>query len=498
MQYGNLTESQIEEFGVAYAYLVREPSFVVWIEGFGDLTEYVMEMDCEAALESPLGRGHLNIGRAILTVSNEGGYFYSDGDIKVKRNAKMKIWAGFNGLNIPIFTGIVYGAKPIGSTDAVILNCKDYMGLFQEVLVEGSQDPNNTVELLVESFCNLVNIPGPSIASTEETISTITDPTFEEQSMLMALEEVCSSIFYVAYFDENGTLNAVEREFGRSVDFRFHDSNITDFERLEDTEIINDITIEYDENFFSKYEDQSSQDTYGRGSRSHRTLLLNSNLVSEKTTGSGTEDLDHNLEAFKFTSVGNASSVDCFHIKMRKDDAHGYITTAIYSDNSGLPGSLLATSLFKASDDLSVDFAWEVFYFSKPVEISSSTSYWVVIDTSLVSSGTVCVQINDAVASAKHAYYSETWYIENNKQALHRIRGSSEAQRVAEDTIRFYKDPRERIRITAPAVPHLQLLDEVLVDIKLREIRGHYVIEGRRHIIAPDKYVTIDTLRKVG
>jgi hypothetical protein len=121
-----------------------------------------------------------------------------------------------------------------------------------------------------------------------------------------------------------------------------------------------------------------------------------------------------------------------------------------------------------------------------------------VIDTSLVSSGTVYIQINDAVASAKHAYYSETWHTEDNKHALHKIKGSSEAQRVAEDTVRFYRDPHERIRITAPAIPHLQLLDEVLVDIELREIRGHYVIEGRRHIIAPDKYVTIDTLRKVG
>jgi hypothetical protein len=183
---------------------------------------------------------------------------------------------------------------------------------------------------------------------------------------------------------------------------------------------------------------------------------------------------------------------------MRKDDAHGYITAAIYSDNSGLPDTLLATSSLTASDDLSVDFTWEVFYFTRPVQISPSTSYWVVVDTSLVSSGTTYIQVNDAATAAKHAYYSSVWHTEDNKYALHRIKGSSGALRVAEDTVRFYRDPHERIRIAAPAVPHLQLLDEVLVDIKLREIRGHYVIEGRRQIIAPDKYVTIDTLRKVG
>lgn len=496
MQYGDLTESQIEVFNATYNYFVREPSFVVWIEGFGDLTDYVMEIDSEVALESPLGRGHLNVGRAILSMSNEGGYFYSNGKSKVKRNSKIKVWAGFDGLNIPIFTGIVYSAKPIGTTDMVVLNCADYMELFQEVLIKGSQDPNNTAELLIESFCDLVNIPKPDIASTEETSTAYIDPIFDEQSVFMALKEVCDSIFYVAYLDENGNLRAVEREFNRQTGFQFTDDNVTDCENLTDTDIINDITIEYEEDFFSKYEDQASIDTYGRKARSDRTLLLNSILVSDNTTGSVAEELDHDLEAFKFTSGNDTSSLDCLHIKMKEDSAHGYITAGIYSDNNGLPDSLLGESQLKASNDLSSDFAWEVFYFPTPVEISSATNYWILIDTSLVTSGKVYVQISEEEVSAKYAYYTDMWYTEDNKQGLHRIRSSSMAQRVAGDIVRFHKYPHERICITAPAVPQLQILDKVLVDIELREIKGHYVIEGRRHIITPEKYTTVDTLRK--
>jgi len=203
------------------------------------------------------------------------------------------------------------------------------------------------------------------------------------------------------------------------------------------------------------------------------------------------------LDTRQFTSADYAASIDCLHIKMKKDGAHGYITAKIYSDSGGVPGTLLATSQLKASDNLPTEFAWEIFYFSTPAQISPSTDYWVVIDTSSVSVGTVYVRVSGVEASAKHAYYSGTWYTEDNKQILHRIRGSFQAHRVAEDIVRFYKDPHERIRITAPAVPQLQLLDEVLVDITLRGIRGRYVIEGRRHIITPDKYTTIDTLRKV-
>ncbi|MFC1714868.1 choice-of-anchor R domain-containing protein [Candidatus Poribacteria bacterium] len=499
MQYGNLTEAQISRFDEAQSHCVREPSFVVWIEGFGDPTEYVMGIDSEVTLEFPRGRGYLNIGRTILVVNNEDGYFYSNGESKISRNARMKVWAGLDNLNIPVFTGVVHSVEPAGLTDVVVLNCMDYMGLFQEILTQGSQDPNNTAKLLMENFCSLVNIPAPNVASTDETISTYTQPTFEEVTILAALEEVCNSIFYTAYFGEDGTLNAIEREHSIPVDYQFADSNIIDCEAVIDTEVVNDITIEYRENFFSKYEDQASIDAYGRRSRSERTLLLNSTLVSDRTTGSTAEELDYALEAFKFTSANDSAIIDCLHIKMKKNDAHGYITVGIYGDNGGVPGDLLGASQLKTGDSLSTDFSWEIFYFAAPIEISPSTDYWTVIDTSSLNSGTVYVQISKASVTAKHAYYdSGSWSIQNDKQTLHRIRGSVYAQRVAEDTVRFYKAPRERMRITAPAVPQLQLLDEVIVNIRLRERWGRYVIEGRRHIIAPDSYTTVDTLRKVG
>lgn len=498
MQYGDLTAAQVSVFDELQARSVRDPSFVVWIEGFGDPTEYVMEIDSEVALESPRGRGHLNIGRAILIMNNEDGYFYSDGTSKIGKNARMKVWSGVGNLNIPIFTGVVYGVEPAGLTDIVALNCMDYMGLFQEMLVQGSQDPNNTAELMIESFCTLANISAPNVASTEETTLAYTQPTFDESTIFEALEEICNSIFHTAYFDEDGKLNVVEREHSSTVRFQFMDNNIVDCEALTDTEIVNDITVEYREDFYSKYRDQASMDAYGVSARSDRTLLLNSTLVSEKTTGSTTEELNFNLEAFKFTSASDAAIIDCLHIKMRKEDAHGYITVGIYSDNSGVPGALLGISQLKASDSLANDFAWEVFYFTAPVEISPSTDYWAVMDTGSLSSGTVYVQISKAVIEGKHAYYnSGSWTTQSNKQILHRIRGSIQAQRVAEDIVRFYKNPRERIRITAPAVPQLQLLDEVMVNIRLRERWGRYVIEGRRHIIMPDSYTTIDTLRKV-
>lgn len=498
MQYGNLTATQISMFNLARLCSIREPSFAVWIEGFTDSTEYVIEIDSEITIGFQYGKGLLNIGIAMLVMDNYDGYFYSNGISKIARNARIKIWAGFGGANIPIFTGTVKSVEPMGTTDIVLLNCRDYMGLFQEVFIHGNQYPNNTAELLIKKFCSLLHIPEPNIESTDETTNIFTQPTFEEVSLFTALEEVCSSIFYIAYFDEDGNLNAVEREHSISVDYLFDSSNIIDYENLVDTSVFNDVTIEYDEDFFCKYEDYISIDTYGKKSRNEQIFLLNSKLVSNIATGSKVEKLEHNLEAFKITSESDAVTIDCAHIKMKGDDAHGYITAGIYSDSNGAPDALLATSQLKASGNLAADFTWEIFHFEKPVSISSTTDYWMAIDIGSLSSGTIYLQVSGDDCIARYAYRDYgNWVKENNKQVLHKVRGSINAQRVAADIIEFHKTPYERIRITAPAVPHLQLLDKVTVNTGLRERQGHYVIEGRRHIITPDSYTTIDTLRKV-
>jgi len=492
MQYGALSTSKIVLFELAQQGRIRNPTFVIWLEGFGDPSKYVISIDTEVNLEEK--RGILNIGRAILVMDNERGYFY-DRESKIARYARVKIWTGFNGLNIPMFTGVVDSVKPLGTEYSVELNCIDYMGLFQDILIKGNQEPNNTAKLLMEYFSSEARVVS-DIPSSDETSSIYSNPYFDECNLKVALEEICRSIFHVAYFDENGYLRSQEHEYKNRTNFVFKDENMRDCEMIQPTSVVNEMEIEYEENFSARYSDQGSIDRYGRKSRSERTLILNSQMVSSKNEGSTTEELNYDLEAFKFTSQTNSSIIDCIHIKMRKESAHGYMTAKIYTDNSGVPGTLLYTSQLKASANLSIFFSWEIFYFLNKVEISTSKDYWVVVDTTSVS-GTVYAQISATAATEKHAYYDAGWHTENNKRVLHYVSGSREAQQVARDYVGFYKKPHERIRIVAPAVPQLQLFDELLIDIKLRNIEGYYVIEGRRHILTPEQYTTVDKLRKV-
>ncbi len=521
-----MSAPQITLFIAAQASALRKPTFSVWIAGISDVTEYVYTIDTERAIESLKGYGNVNIGRAELTASNEDNTFIVDGIRQIEDKAKIKIWSGFDGRNIPVFTGIITAVKPDVSEDNVSLVCKDYMGLFLEVIERGHQgSTNNTIKLILEAFATeyLLNT---DISSFDEYTEVLDNPSFDLQSKLSVIEKLMSSIFSVVFFDEDGTMLIQEREHYILEDWTYDDVNINDCELLSNTEIINSIEIEYEENFLLREEDALSVDSYGLHRRAMRLEIINSVLVSSyyygatsKRIGLGTSA----LEGFEITSAATASMIGCVAVKLRQDGASGYMTCQIYDDDGGdpsFPDTLLGTSIQKASGGLAEAFAWEYFYLETPVEIDSSTTYWVVFNMASVS-GTVEVQVSVVEASDQHAFFATpfdfgdgvefgdgyhfytdaggVWTSQDNIQMKHKIRGSKQADRLAKDVIRFYKDPYQRIKITASGAPSLQLFDQVLVDIEQpMVVKGRYVIEGRRLIHTPELFTSIDKLRKVG
>lgn len=499
IQFGSLTSGEKTTFQERQSATNRKPSWVVWISGLdSDPSDYVLEIDTERAIEGARGRGHLNIGRALIEASNDSNLFFSNGKPTIGKNARMKVWAGFGGLNIPIFTGVVDSVYPVLSNNTVLVSCLDYMGLLRQMDVEGHQGSNNTVKLLAEAFATDVGASS-NISSTDETTATITRPTFEPQKALGAFEELCDSVFCVAFFDVNGSLVLREREYPTTSDFVFDDDNVmqSGVTVLASGELINDVDVEYRDSFLSTFQDQESIDSYRRRHRRLRIPFLNYIEVSAQTTGSTDEELDYNLEGFKFTSSADAAKIDTVGVKMKMDGASGNLTLKIYSDSAGSPDTLLATSQIKASAELFNAWAWEYFYFTPALDIAPSTAYWGVIDTTSVT-GTVYVRISAAAATSMHAHYNGSWTLEADKKILHQVRSSIEGQRVAQDIVRYFKERRGRLKIVAPAVPQLQLMDEVFVDVSQpTDVLGRMMITGRRHIITPESYVTTDTMEEV-
>lgn len=445
------------------------------------------------------GEGSLAIGIATVVVTNEDGLFWSGSSSNIDEEAKIRIWMGWGGYNIPVFAGTVHAVRPQYDRGVVILESRDYMGLFFESIIDGSQLPNETVKTIIEGWCSDAVIAS-SISSTDEYTETLTQPTFDKKSTRAALEDLCDATFSVAYFNEVGTLLLKEREYSSKVAWVFDDDNVDDCYPLTESTILNKCLVEYRDSFRAQYKDQLSIDRYGEKEIGLRREILNSVLVAEKTEGGTVEELDNDLEGFKFTTEADAINIDSIGIRMSQSSASGNVTVKVYTDESGSPDSLLAESDTRASGDMYGFYPYEYFYFTTPVDIEQSSDYWCLIDTSSVT-GTINALVSAADSTSKHVAGEDgAWTVESDKWILHKIRGSVQAQRVAEDTVRFYAEPKERIRILCPGAPHLELQDEIFVDIAAATgpIVGWFVQEGVRNTMSGSGYTSIFTYRKRG
>ena len=429
-------------------------------------------------------------------VSNEDNSFYSGGESTIADNAIIKIWAGYSGINIPIYTGIIKYVSPIASQDNVIIRSTGYIGIMKEHRVDGSQGTNTTIKAIAESFAtvgSVSNITGGQIART-----VLDRNSLEPQTMLTALERLCVSIYHRAWTDENGVLYIEDCDYTNDVSWTYNDDNVLDIYPLSASELLNYVDVEYREGFFAQYKDTASIGLYGEKRRRIRALFLNYEEISSYVTGLTLEELDEDLEGFKFTSSAAAGNIDCIAIRMNQSNGSGNMAIKVYSDDGGTPGNpdaVIETSEIVQAGDLIDDasgFAWQYFKFTTPVSISPATIYWGIIDTSSVT-GTINVRRSRVTASDLHVYGS--WTTENDKQMLHIVRSSVMAQKTAEDNVR--RTSKERIGIVASGTPHLQKMDKVLVDVtKPFAFMGRYVIIGRRHTLSRDGFVTIDWLEK--
>lgn len=474
--------------------------------GISDLRGLILYASTDRAIESDAGLGFIEIGRAYLVLDNTGGILFDDGVSKVAENADLRVWMGYQKLNVPAFTGIVRRVVPVMGNEYVVVYGADRLLQMYYNYTSGSVDPDNTPQEIVETFCSDVGAPvtlgtkGSGAGVAGEVIEEYDNPTFDYMRTITALQNIQNSIFHSALFDEEGTLQLYQRDRSNPVSWTYTAKNTDTIEWMAASNIINAVDFEYDERFFAREIDQQSIDDNGEQARSLRVLVTNSETVSEALYGTGIEELDNDLEAFRITSSATATSIDGLLLSMAQaGGASGSITVKVYTDSGGSPSLLLATSRLKASGGLWLDFVWEAFRFETPAVISPNTPYWVEIDTSDVT-GTIYLRISRADVTAKYAYFSGGWTTQDDKTPAHKIRGSRMARRAAADIVNFYKDERDIIRITSlVGVPQFSLFDEVGVDVSVATMNGagRYAIERVEHTFNSGSFTTRHTMRSV-
>lgn len=103
-------------------------------------------------------------------------------------------------------------------------------------------------------------------------------------------------------------------------------------------------------------------------------------------------------EKLTATATGPATKVD---INLKNSaSATGTALVAIYSDNSGSPGTLLATSSV-AETDIGSTYGYETAYFMQAPTITNGTAYWVVVYLQESATGTMYVSSTTNSTNAK-------------------------------------------------------------------------------------------------
>jgi hypothetical protein len=461
----------------------------------------VQSIETDRPLESDRGWGFIGIGRATLVLDNSGSKFYDNQGTNFEEKARIRIMLGYEKYRIPVFAGVVQSAWPGPRGDRVYVSCADYMILFLDQQMSGSRGANNTPELVAEDFCNEVRVQA-GIGDGLELDTVYDDTNFEIKPMLWGLREVQNSVFHVSLFDEEGVLRMYEREYvGFSSDkWAYDERNALEADPMAPGEVINDVSVEYDENTYVRSIDQGSIDDNGRQARTTRILLCNSDDVSKLLRGRTESAMVYDEEGFQITTSATASTIDTIHLRLRQDgDAVGPFRVKIYSESTSLPDTLLGTSEDERGEFLATEYTWVSVYFDTPVSVDVSTNYWPVLDTSDVSAGTVYMQCSRADATGMYAYDDSGWTAVDNLQPLHRILASKMAQTVADDIVRFYGDKKDRLSITSMVgVPQVQLLDDIQVDIKAENthITGNYTVERIQHSYTPRSFTTRHVMRK--
>jgi len=236
----------LEVVNRAYLIGVRHPTFSLFVENIGDLTEDVIQIDVTTEAEDSLREP--SYGRGVITLDNTNGK-YTNAEIPIiEEDAVVWVYAGFNDENARIWTGVVTDANSVGGTGTISLKVAQMGERLRQASTSGDLSDFNTPKLLIEYLAEQGNLAPP----------VIDNPTFAPTTTVFGNTDIvgnrtfwafihgaCLTIACVPYFDEFGVLNVVHRSTVNDIEIILDDNVVLDVQYIEDGVLINERIVDY-------------------------------------------------------------------------------------------------------------------------------------------------------------------------------------------------------------------------------------------------------------
>lgn len=225
---------------------VRRPTYSVFSSVIGDISDYVTSIDVATEIEDTLHEP--SYGRGSIVVSNKGGQFTDAGIPLFEKNYRIKVWAGFDDDNAPIWSGVVTDAVVDTSARQITLSVAQHGEVLARAMTSGDFADYDSPKLLIDELCRRLGLAAPEYENEDGVPTTYTfGITFVEfpRSYWSLVHGACLCIFYVPYFDANSVLQLKRRSSFTEDEYVFDDTNIDALHYDDDAELINNKVVDY-------------------------------------------------------------------------------------------------------------------------------------------------------------------------------------------------------------------------------------------------------------
>lgn len=228
----------------------RLPVVSVWVEGYGTVSARLKHCSYMRRIKDSLHEP-LN-GTGSVTLHDVDGDLIKNGRSIIRRNDKIKIWAGFgrhgmrHGDLVPKFTGVVREPSVNTQLKEVTLSLEDYGYLMKQSLTAGDFSAYNTPVLLVNELLDRLDL-GSATWENESGLPTTFEfgnTTLSRRNFWQITHGATLGIRYVFFFDGNGDLQCKRWDTSSESAEVFRDTDIIDIKHVRMAELINEKSVD--------------------------------------------------------------------------------------------------------------------------------------------------------------------------------------------------------------------------------------------------------------
>lgn len=223
----------------------RRPTNSIFVERQGDITDDGIVADfirrAEDSLEEP------NYGVGTITISDDEEKYIDNGRSVFRTNDKVMIFAGFEGENLPRFSGIIRDIQVQADLKVQVLTIAEQGYSLRTSKTSGDFSSFGTPKLLVDELIG--RIRAGDIVYEDETGP---PTTFEFGNTDLSLRSFWAMIHgaslvisYLQHFDERGRLNLTRRTTFDNTGYVFTDFEIEKLTHIKVAKLINHKTIDF-------------------------------------------------------------------------------------------------------------------------------------------------------------------------------------------------------------------------------------------------------------